>query len=79
MNSTVWALVQYDQGLYKSSGTNFVFVPGRNTVKDPSVDEPEPPTTPDACDSSMVLDAVTTLRGEMLFFKDKYWRHTKTF
>ena len=34
--------------------------------------EPEPPTTPDACDSTMVLDAVTTLRGEMLFFKDRY-------
>ncbi|TNN62513.1 Collagenase 3 [Liparis tanakae] len=48
---------------------------GRNTGKDPSVDEPEPPTTPDACDSSMVLDAVTTLRGEMLFFKDNVlWR-----
>ncbi|XP_054482526.1 collagenase 3a isoform X1 [Anoplopoma fimbria] len=48
---------------------------GPNTDKDPSVDEPQPPTTPDACDSSMVLDAVTTLRGEMLFFKDSlFWR-----
>ncbi|TNN62511.1 Collagenase 3 [Liparis tanakae] len=48
---------------------------GRNTGKDPSVEEPEPPTTPDACDSSMVLDAVATLRGEMLFFKDNvFWR-----
>uniref|UniRef100_A0A8C9YVI2 interstitial collagenase n=1 Tax=Sander lucioperca TaxID=283035 RepID=A0A8C9YVI2_SANLU len=45
---------------------------GRNSVKDPSVDKPQPPTTPDACDSTMVLDAVTTLRGEMLFFKDRY-------
>ncbi|XP_054482527.1 collagenase 3a isoform X2 [Anoplopoma fimbria] len=43
--------------------------------KDPSIDEPEPPTTPDACDSNMVLDAVATLRGEMLFFKDSlFWR-----
>uniref|UniRef100_A0A8D0D458 interstitial collagenase n=1 Tax=Sander lucioperca TaxID=283035 RepID=A0A8D0D458_SANLU len=48
---------------------------GRNSVKDPSVDKPQPPTTPDACDSTMVLDAVTTLRGEMLFFKDSFfWR-----
>ncbi|XP_034405478.1 collagenase 3a isoform X3 [Cyclopterus lumpus] len=48
---------------------------GRNTGKDPSIDEPEPPTTPDACDSSMVLDAVATVRGEMLFFKDNVlWR-----
>uniref|UniRef100_A0A8D0D0Q5 interstitial collagenase n=1 Tax=Sander lucioperca TaxID=283035 RepID=A0A8D0D0Q5_SANLU len=39
------------------------------------IDEPEPPTTPDACDSTLVLDAVATLRGEMLFFKDNiFWR-----
>ncbi|TDH04605.1 hypothetical protein EPR50_G00134540 [Perca flavescens] len=48
---------------------------GRNSVKDPSVDKPQPPTTPDVCDSTMVLDAVATLRGEMLFFKDSFfWR-----
>ncbi|XP_017291902.1 collagenase 3 [Kryptolebias marmoratus] len=36
---------------------------------------PSPPTTPDACDSTMVLDAVASLRGEMLFFKDSFfWR-----
>ncbi|XP_023273518.1 collagenase 3-like isoform X1 [Seriola lalandi dorsalis] len=48
---------------------------GPNPDKDPSVPEPKPPKTPDACDSTMVLDAVTTLRGEMLFFKDSFlWR-----
>ncbi|XP_029303927.1 collagenase 3-like [Cottoperca gobio] len=48
---------------------------GPNPDKDPSVKEPEPPTTPDACDSTMVLDAVASLRGEMLFFKDSFlWR-----
>ncbi|XP_040038652.2 matrix metalloproteinase-18 isoform X3 [Gasterosteus aculeatus] len=48
---------------------------GPNPDKDPSVDEPQPPTDPDSCDSTMVLDAVTTLRGEMLFFKDSFfWR-----
>uniref|UniRef100_A0A3P8N8W9 interstitial collagenase n=1 Tax=Astatotilapia calliptera TaxID=8154 RepID=A0A3P8N8W9_ASTCA len=37
---------------------------------------PTAPTTPDACDSTMVLDAVATLRGEMLFFKDRFfWRN----
>ncbi|XP_068186502.1 collagenase 3-like [Antennarius striatus] len=47
---------------------------GSNPDKDPS-GEPEAPTTPDACDSTMVLDAVTTLRGEMFFFKDSFfWR-----
>lgn len=36
---------------------------------------PQPPTTPDACDSKLVLDAVTTLRGEMYFFKGRYDWH----
>ncbi|XP_070838814.1 collagenase 3a isoform X2 [Chaetodon trifascialis] len=48
---------------------------GPNPDMDPLQPGPEPPTTPDACDSTMVLDAVTTLRGEMLFFKDSFfWR-----
>ncbi|XP_049891777.1 collagenase 3-like [Epinephelus moara] len=48
---------------------------GANPDKDPSVEEPKPPTTPDACDSTMTLDAVATLRGERLFFKDSFfWR-----
>ncbi|XP_067463467.1 collagenase 3-like [Thunnus thynnus] len=48
---------------------------GPNPDKDPVQPGPQPPTTPDACDSTMVLDAVTTLRGEMLFFKDSFfWR-----
>ncbi|XP_018548146.1 collagenase 3a [Lates calcarifer] len=38
--------------------------------------EPTAPPTPDACDSNLVLDAVATLRGEMLFFKDSFfWRN----
>ncbi|XP_071756917.1 collagenase 3-like [Centroberyx gerrardi] len=48
---------------------------GPNPDEDPYVPGPTPPTTPDACDPNMVLDAVTTLRGEMLFFKDSFfWR-----
>ncbi|KAM7374848.1 hypothetical protein PAMP_007483 [Pampus punctatissimus] len=48
---------------------------GPNPEEDPSQPGPTPPTTPDACDSTMVLDAVATLRGEMLFFKDRFlWR-----
>ncbi|XP_029029000.1 collagenase 3-like [Betta splendens] len=36
---------------------------------------PTPPTTPDSCDSTLVLDAVATLRGETLFFKNSFfWR-----
>ncbi|KAF5902391.1 collagenase 3-like, partial [Clarias magur] len=38
-------------------------------------DGPTPPPTPNACDPKLVLDAVTTLRGEMYFFKDRFfWR-----
>ncbi|KAM6970468.1 collagenase 3a [Aplochiton taeniatus] len=48
---------------------------GGNPVVNPDVPDVLPPTTPDACDSSLVLDAVTSLRGEMFFFKDKFfWR-----
>ncbi|KAF1378940.1 hypothetical protein PFLUV_G00195720 [Perca fluviatilis] len=48
---------------------------GPNPDTDGDIDKPEPPTTPDACDSTLVLDAVATLRGEMLFFKDNFfWR-----
>ncbi|KAF1378941.1 hypothetical protein PFLUV_G00195730 [Perca fluviatilis] len=48
---------------------------GPNPDTDGDIDKPEPPTTPDACDSTLVLDAVATLRGEMLFFKENFfWR-----
>uniref|UniRef100_A0A3Q1EMG2 interstitial collagenase n=1 Tax=Acanthochromis polyacanthus TaxID=80966 RepID=A0A3Q1EMG2_9TELE len=48
---------------------------GPNPDINPREPKPTAPTTPDACDSTMVLDAVTTLRGEMIFFKDSFlWR-----
>ncbi|XP_051793732.1 collagenase 3-like [Acanthochromis polyacanthus] len=48
---------------------------GPNPDVDPLDPDTTAPTTPDACDSTMVLDAVATLRGEMLFFKDRFfWR-----
>ncbi|KAF5902388.1 collagenase 3-like, partial [Clarias magur] len=37
--------------------------------------EPTPPVTPNACDPNLVLDAVTTLSGEKIFFKNRFlWR-----
>uniref|UniRef100_A0A3Q3IKH1 interstitial collagenase n=1 Tax=Monopterus albus TaxID=43700 RepID=A0A3Q3IKH1_MONAL len=48
---------------------------GLNPNKNSFVAETQPPTSPDACDSTMVLDAVTTLRGQMLFFKDSFLWH----
>nr|XP_046267682.1 matrix metalloproteinase-18-like [Scatophagus argus] len=57
------------------NGIQSLYGPNPNPDKDPSIAKPQPPTTPDACDSTMVLDAVTTLRGEMLFFKSSFfWR-----
>uniref|UniRef100_A0A672YFV7 interstitial collagenase n=1 Tax=Sphaeramia orbicularis TaxID=375764 RepID=A0A672YFV7_9TELE len=48
---------------------------GPNPDEDPAGPGPQPPTTPDSCDSTLVLDAVASLRGEMLFFKDSFfWR-----
>ncbi|XP_012720643.2 collagenase 3 [Fundulus heteroclitus] len=48
---------------------------GPNPVKEPITTGPQPPTTPDICDSTLELDAVTTLGEEMFFFKDSYmWR-----
>lgn len=33
--------------------------------------EPAPPETPAMCDPTLSFDAVSTLRGEILFFKDR--------
>ncbi|XP_027014203.1 collagenase 3-like [Tachysurus fulvidraco] len=47
---------------------------GSNTVN-PEKPDPVPPVTPNACDPNLALDAVTTLRGEKIFFKDRFfWR-----
>lgn len=34
--------------------------------------QPTGPSTPISCDPRLTFDAITTLRGEILFFKDKY-------
>uniref|UniRef100_A0A8B9LGA2 interstitial collagenase n=1 Tax=Astyanax mexicanus TaxID=7994 RepID=A0A8B9LGA2_ASTMX len=50
---------------------------GKNPDKpvDPEKPDPTRPVTPDTCDANLVLDAVTMLRGEMLFFKNGlFWR-----
>ncbi|NP_001266961.1 collagenase 3-like precursor [Takifugu rubripes] len=54
------------------SGIQSLYGPNPKGPVDPGVTRP---TTPDACDSDLVLDAVTTLRGEMYFFKGRFlWR-----
>ncbi|XP_025933679.1 stromelysin-1-like [Apteryx rowi] len=40
----------------------------------------KPPTRADDCDPHLTFDAITTLRGEILFFKDSYvWRKSPYF
>ncbi|POI25069.1 hypothetical protein CIB84_011181 [Bambusicola thoracicus] len=34
--------------------------------------QPTGPTTPQVCDPNLTFDAITTLRGEMMFFKGRY-------
>lgn len=44
---------------------------GPNTDVNTDDSKPTPPVTPNTCDPNLVLDAVTMLRGEILFFKDR--------
>ncbi|KAI7793658.1 matrix metalloproteinase 13 [Triplophysa rosa] len=55
------------------NGIQFLY--GPNPEVNPDETKPTPPTTPDRCDPKMVLDAVTMLRGEIMFFKGSFiWR-----
>lgn len=38
---------------------------------DVNPEDPEPPSTPDACDPKLEFDAVTNLRKDILFFKGR--------
>ncbi|XP_058874839.1 collagenase 3-like [Acipenser ruthenus] len=48
---------------------------GSNPDKDLDQNPNTPPATPNACDPNLVLDAITSLRGETMYFKDRFfWR-----
>ncbi|XP_072515762.1 collagenase 3-like [Salminus brasiliensis] len=52
-----------------------LYGPNPDKPADPENPEPTRPVTPDACDANLVMDAVTMLRGEMIFFKKGlFWR-----
>ncbi|XP_003992354.3 neutrophil collagenase [Felis catus] len=51
------------------NGIQAIYGPSSNPV------QPTGPSTPTACDPRLTFDAIATLRGEILFFKDRYfWR-----
>ncbi|CAM5075852.1 unnamed protein product [Eretmochelys imbricata] len=46
----------------------------------PSTETPTETSATDSCDPHMTFDAITTLRGEIIFFKDRYiWRKSPYF
>ncbi|XP_021552088.1 stromelysin-2 [Neomonachus schauinslandi] len=61
-------------------GIQFLYGPPPVSLDDPvapTESVPSGPETPAACDPTLSFDAISTLRGEILFFKDRYfWRRT---
>ncbi|KAF7663043.1 hypothetical protein LDENG_00220000 [Lucifuga dentata] len=49
---------------------------GPNPDNVPIAPDPQLSPVPDVCDPTLVVDAVTTMRGETFFFKDSYFWHT---
>ncbi|XP_008054157.1 neutrophil collagenase [Carlito syrichta] len=51
------------------NGIQAIYGPSDNPI------QPTGPSTPRTCDPRLTFDAITTLRGEIFFFRDKYfWR-----
>ncbi|KAI5266492.1 Collagenase 3 [Manis pentadactyla] len=68
--------------IYTYTGKSHFMLPdddvqGIQSLYGPGDEDPNPkhPKTPDKCDPSLSLDAITSLRGEMMVFKDRFfWR-----
>lgn len=57
----------HDPGHLETS--HICFAPAGPGDEDPN---PKHPKTPDKCDPALSLDAITSLRGETMIFKDRY-------
>uniref|UniRef100_A0A3B5M5B2 interstitial collagenase n=1 Tax=Xiphophorus couchianus TaxID=32473 RepID=A0A3B5M5B2_9TELE len=75
------AALMYPLYSYKDPNT-FVLpqddVRGIQSLYDPRATTTQAPTIPDVCSSPVEFDAVTTLKGEMFFFKDSYLWHSSS-
>lgn len=58
----------YDSGHLETS--HICFATAGPGDEDPN---PKHPKTPDKCDPALSLDAITSLRGETMIFKDRYY------
>ncbi|XP_004764510.1 interstitial collagenase [Mustela nigripes] len=45
----------------------------------PNPVQPTGPQTPQVCDSNLVFDAISTVRGELMFFKDRFYMRQNPF
>ncbi|XP_007520792.1 interstitial collagenase-like [Erinaceus europaeus] len=55
------------------NGIQALYGPSNNPI------QPTGPITPQACDSTLTFDAVTTIRGEVMFFKDRFYLRINPF
>ncbi|XP_006206757.1 interstitial collagenase [Vicugna pacos] len=54
-------------------GIQAIYGPSQNPT------QPTGPQTPQACDSKLTFDAITTIRGEIMFLKDRFYMRTNSF
>ncbi|XP_037697162.1 interstitial collagenase [Choloepus didactylus] len=55
------------------NGIQAIYGPSKNPI------QPAGPKTPQVCDSKLTFDAVTTIRGEVMFFKDRFYMRVNYF
>ncbi|XP_023971085.2 interstitial collagenase isoform X1 [Physeter macrocephalus] len=55
------------------NGIQAIYGPSQNPT------QPIGPQTPQVCDSKLTFDAITTIRGEVMFFKDRFYMRTNPF
>ncbi|XP_036758670.2 interstitial collagenase [Manis pentadactyla] len=55
------------------SGIQAIYGPSPNPI------QPTGPQTPQTCDNKLTFDAVTTIRGEVMFFKDRFYMRANSF